>query len=56
MSKKTEWIEINLTEDILNEAEQNVKKYNKFNLFGGQEQQKLAGEDHNFLLNKNNKN
>lgn len=42
--KKFKWVEIDLTEDLLIEAKQNVKKYNKFNLFGGQYLQKLAGE------------
>ncbi|MDP2672992.1 MAG: hypothetical protein Q8O84_04220 [Nanoarchaeota archaeon] len=45
-------MEIEITEDMLIEARQNVKKYNTFNLFCGDYAQKLAGEVGRLALRK----
>jgi len=52
MTSYNEWEEIDITEEMLGEAKVNVKKYNKFNLFGGEYTQKLAGEVGRLALRK----
>lgn len=48
----TDWIEFDIDDGLLKEANSNVKKYNQFNLFGGAYDQKLAGEVGRLALRK----
>jgi len=52
MTSVAEWIEEDITEDMLKEANANVRKYNQHNLFGGEYAQKLAGEVGRLALRK----
>ncbi|MDD5132970.1 MAG: hypothetical protein PHD81_03450 [Candidatus Nanoarchaeia archaeon] len=52
MTTENDWIKIDISDDMLKEAEENVKKYNNFNIFGGGYNQKLVGEIGRLALRK----